>query len=833
MPRTRRGHLRGQTDGAGAFGRLLQRHRQAAGLSQEELAERAGLSRRGISDLERGVRRSPYPETVRRLADCLDLPGPERAVLLAASKRAGGSESVLPVPLSSFVGRQREVEALQRLVGAARLVTLTGPGGVGKTRLALVVAADLQDAFDDGVWFVDLAPVSDPSLVPQAVASVVGVHEQHGRPMLATLVEALRRRRLLLILDNCEHLASACAELVDALLRACRDMSILATSREVLRISGETVWRVPPLGLPRTASADDVARSEAVQLFVARAAAVQPGLALTAHNLPTVAQLCQRLDGLPLAIELAAARAGTLGIEQLAALLGDRFRLLVRGSRTAAPRQQTLRATVEWSCALLPEPERQAFQRLAVFAGGWSLEAAQAVVGGDGAELGDVLDLLTQLVDKSLVVAHEGPSGEARYALLETLREYGWECLVQSDGADVVQRRHAEFFLALAESAAPELRGPRQASWMWRLEQESANLRSALRWSLERGEPELGLRLVVALWRFWWVRGYLAEGRRWLDELLRITDGGSIQTTTRARALGLAGVLAYDQGDYAPAAAFLEESLDLCRRVGDTWATAWTLHSLARIAGDRGDDGRAAALLEQTLELFRGLEDQSGTAWVLHELARVALNRADNRRATALHEESLGLFRAAGDEGGVAWTLCVLGAGAASDRDDRLATRLLEQSLTLFQDQGDRRGTAFAILQLGIAARDRGDAARAPALLSEALTRYRDLGDRYGVAQCLGELAVVACERRQPERAAQLFGAAQAIFEAIGGRLLPRNQAAWDPALARARAYLGSQTFRVLVAVGRSMAPDQAVAEALEVGAASAPAQRSPRSRTG
>ncbi|MGH2352814.1 MAG: ATP-binding protein, partial [Chloroflexota bacterium] len=408
----------------------------------------------------------------------------------------------LPLQLTSFVGRERELPAVRDLLAEHRLVTLTGPGGTGKTRLALQVAADVLPAYPDGVWLVALAALADPALVPHAVAQAVGVREEPGRPLLGTLADALRPKRLLLVLDNCEHLLDACAHLADALLRACPHLRVLATGREALGIAGETAWRVPSLGLPDARHLPPVevlSQYEAVRLFIDRALAVQPGFRVTNQNALAVVQVCARLDGIPLAIELAAARVRVLPVEQLLVRLEDRFRLLSGGSRTALERHQTLRAAVDWSYDLLTEPENAVFARLAVFAGGFTLDAAEAVCAGDGIEAVEVLDLLTHLVDKSLAVVDEQPDGTARYRLLETLRHYAREKLAAREEADTVRAQHATHYLALAEQADPELRGPRGAGWLDRLRRDLDNMREALAWAEAGGEAELGLRLAAAL----------------------------------------------------------------------------------------------------------------------------------------------------------------------------------------------------------------------------------------------------------------------------------------------------------------------------------------------
>lgn len=448
-------------DETGQFGALLRRFRLAAGLSQEQLAERAGLSRRGISDLERGARGRPYPNTVRRLAEALDLDGTARAQLQAVRASKTGwlsSGRPLPVPLSSFVGRQHELSDVRRLLETARLLTLTGAGGIGKTRLALEVARALdQEASSLQVALVELAALNDPAMVPSNIARALGVLEQPARPLLDTLADAVGARRLLLVLDNCEHLVEACAKTAEMLVRGCAALRILATSRQPLGVLGEVVWRVPSLALPwpsRATTIAEVGRSEAARLFIERAQAALPGFTATVQNAPAIAQICHRLDGIPLAIELAAARIPALGVEQIAARLDDRLRLLAGRSRTGLPRQQTLRGTLDWSYHLLDESERILFRRLAVFSGGWTLEAAEAVCASEAPDLQreDVPELLVELVDKSLVVA-EDLGGEMRYRLLETTRQYALEKLGSAGEDARVRRRHLYWFRGLAERA--------------------------------------------------------------------------------------------------------------------------------------------------------------------------------------------------------------------------------------------------------------------------------------------------------------------------------------------------------------------------------------------
>ncbi|SRR5579884_626936 len=481
----------------------------------------------------------------------------------------------LPVQLSSFIGREKQIVEVQALLARARLLTLTGSGGTGKSRLSLQVAADLVETYRDGVWLVELAAVSDAALVVQAVASVVNVREEPGKPLLQSLVEGLRGKQLLLVLDNCEHVLEAAASLAEGVLKQCPEVKILASSREGLGLSGEQTYRVPSLGLPpdpgqrRTVGLEDVIGSESVRLFAERAALVRPDFTLTPGNAPTLARLCHRLDGIPLALELAAARVRALPVEQIEARLQDRFRLLTGGSRTALPRQQTLRALIDWSYDLLSETERTLLRRLSVFMGGWTLEAAEAICAGEGIEEWEVLDLLTSLVDKSLVV-YEGPEPSTRYRLLETIRQYARDRLYEAGDGALYRDRHRDWFLSLAEQAEPQLQGPEQALWLERLETEHDNLRAALEWSLAAdGSAEAGLRLVGALWRFWEMRGYLTEGRAHLADALSHAQTQE-RTQERARALTGAGNLAWHQSDYEAARTLHEQSLAIYQALGNT-----------------------------------------------------------------------------------------------------------------------------------------------------------------------------------------------------------------------------------------------------------------------
>jgi predicted ATPase len=530
----------------------------------------------------------------------------------------------LPLAPTSFVGRDREVAEVGRLLSERQLLTLCGPGGAGKTRLALAVASRLGDHFEDGVWWVELAPISDPNLVAQAVAQTLMIADEPGRPLADTLARDLAATELLLVLDNCEHLIEACAELADALLRACPDLQILATSREPLRISGEASFMVPSLSVPdpgRLPAAGDLAGYEAVRLFVERTRAVDPSFALMEQNALAVADVCRKLDGIPLAIELAAARTRVLTVEQISEKLDDPLGLLTAGSRTAAARHRTLRATLQWSHGLLDEQEQELFRRLSMFAGGWDLEAAEAVGAAEPAEAGRVLDLLSGLVEKSLVVAEAEARGAVRYGMLEPVRHYALELLEEGGETGETRGRHAAFFAALAEEAYPKLRAVPQVEWLRRLDKENDNLRGALSWALSADDIPTAARLGYALWTFWWIRNRQIEGRRWMEQVLPGRDG--LPPPLRIRATIAAAAMAYGQGDTEAVVRYTAELVELSRAVGgDALAEAFVHAGTGLVATDRGDLEAAAPHLEEALPLFReagedGLAAQTPT-WPVH-----------------------------------------------------------------------------------------------------------------------------------------------------------------------------------------------------------------------
>jgi predicted ATPase/class 3 adenylate cyclase len=752
----------------------------------------------------------------------------------------------LPAPMTSFVGRVAELIEVRRLLGMTRLLTLTGAGGSGKTRLALEAARELAETCADGVWLVDLAPLTDPSLVPQAVAVVLGVREVAGQPLTERLAEVLRSRALLLVLDNCEHLVAACAHLADTLLHACPKLQVLATSREVLGIAGETVYRVPPLSVPEAGalcSVEELTHFDAVRLFAGRAAAAHPAFRVTEANAAAVTEVCRRLDGLPLALELAAARVPTLSVDEIAARLADRFRLLTGGGRTASPRQQTLRAMLDWSHDLLTEHERIVFRRLGVFAGGWTLAAAAAAclpaddrataVAEPSDELA-MLDLLTRLVEKSLVVVEE-QHPTRRYRLLETIRAYALERLAASGEAEDLQRRHAALFATLAEAPTPMLPEPDsnlaptepvpvtvadadRLAWLNRLDADLENLRVALEWSLaEDSEDRVmwGLRLAVALARFWSTRYYWREGRGWLERVLARRWTKS-QAGLRAQALRWAGRLAFYQDQPGAARPLFEESLALFRTTSDTLNVALGLTDLGMAVRDLGESAAARRYAEESLSSFRRLEHDQGIAMSLVLLGSAAAHLGDLAEAQTRLGEALFIYKRLGDSGRAARCLNGLGDRERIVGDYRKALALYEQALTLCRDASLKARLVASLLNLGQATRHLGDYQRAAGYYAEGLLLAYELGKKSHASGCLTWLAGIAALQGQPLRAARLVGAAQALREPGELTAGPADRAQLDEDLAVVRSALDEQTFAAAAAEGRAMSFEQAVAYALE-----------------
>ncbi len=681
----------------------------------------------------------------------------------------------LPQQVTSFIGREAEVAHIKALLGSHRMLTLAGAGGAGKTRLALQAAADLLDGVRDGVWLVEFASLTDPGLVPHSVAEVLGVREEPDQPIAKTLVSSLREKHLLLVLDNCEHVLAACAFFVADLLRACPGVVILATSREALGVAGEQTYRIPSLSLPdpkRTYTVEALSQYEAVRLFIDRAGLSHPSFAVTSQNAPAVAQICARLDGIPLAIELAAARVKVLSAEQIGTRLDDRFHLLTGGSRTSLPRQQTLKAAIDWSYDLLTPSEKTLLCRLSVFSGGWTLAAAEAVCADAGSDppekidTMDVLDLLAGLVDKSLAVYEDGDQGQDRYRLLETVRQYGRDRLDESGRADEVQARHQAFFLAFAENAEMRMNGREQMVWLDRLEAEHDNLRGALEWCLgEKGaegqearreaskeaKVEAGLRLSGALGSFWIGHGYYSLGWRWLSRALELTaelpeaDREKL-CRWRGKACTLAAGLASEQRNISAAEALFEQAAAVARAANETLTLAYALRGVGgcKMSQKTPDKGAIRALFEESLLLFRQEEDARGIAFSLRNLGDLAYSDGNYPSACNYYAESLMLARQQGDQHGIAGSLLSVGRVSYAQGDLSAAWNFPQESLPISRQIGDQGAVVGTLIHLSRTAFAQGDLDRAKPLLEEALLVAQQLGLLEDAASALAGLGRVS-----------------------------------------------------------------------------------------
>jgi predicted ATPase/class 3 adenylate cyclase len=764
----------------------------------------------------------------------------------------------LPAQPTALLGRESELAAAREFLqqDGVRLVTLTGPGGTGKTRLAIQVGAELVETVPDGVWFVPLAAITDPDLVIPAIAQPLGVRENPDEPLLKTLQDYLQPRQTLLLLDNFEQVTAAAPQ-VAALQNACPKLKILVTSREPLRIAGEREFAVSPLIFPTARQARHLSPANllgysAIRLFAERAQGVKPDFALTEANGSDIAAICLRLDGLPLAIELAAARVRVLPPAQILARLDKRLRLLTGGNRDLPARQQTLRAAIEWSHDLLNADDQTLFARLSVFAGGCTLEAAEAVC----SEICDlpltVLDGLESLTQKSLLRETGDTDGLPRFSMLETIREYALERLDASGENETARQAHATFFLSVAESVEPELIGPSQASWLGQLELEHDNFRAALGWLEKTNEAETRLRLTGALWRFWWMRGHLSEGRDWLERALASATG--VSKILRGNALSGAGVLAESQGDYERAVTLHEEALTLRQQAGDRPGIASTLTNLGIIAGDHGDFDRALELHQGALAISKEISDEPGMSSSLFELGSLALSRGDytaaeeflnqslalNRKsgeasaigtvlenlgilsfyredyesAARLYEESLDLWRQLDDTRMIAHALVNLGEVIHLQGSLALAQRQFQEALAIFRELGEKRGTAFALNQLGKVKADLGDIPQALALFNESVALRGQIGEKAAVIECLEGMAGVACEFGQPALGTLLFGAADALREKLGAPMPASYCRDRDKSLRVAKACLSETTFAQQWSQGQSLSLDHSVAEA-------------------
>jgi predicted ATPase/DNA-binding XRE family transcriptional regulator len=795
------------------FGQWLREQRRELGLTQEELADKVGCSRALIRKIEAGER-TPSLQVAELLASCIQIPAQDQAEFVKFARGTssafptertilGSAHTNLPAPLTPILGRDLELEELRHLLGhTERLVTLVGPPGIGKTRLAIEAARQAAGRFTHGVYFVDLASVTHPNGVVSTIASTLGVEAGSG-PLLASVIRYLRGKSALLVIDNFEQVVSAAADVAE-LLQAVTTISSLVTSREVLRVRGERQFDVRALHLPDPEHIRDLellSANPSVALFVRSAQLALPRFEVTDDNADAIARICARLDGLPLAIELAAARIKLFSPHEMSARLDSSLKLLTDGARDMPERQRTLRRALEWSHNLLEPDEKVLFRRLGVFRGGCSLQSAEAVCNAKCDLRVGVAEGLASLLDKSLLRQHEGAVEERRFTMLETVREYAAEHLEGSQEAEEIGLYHAEYFLALAEAAEPQLRGPQQPILLDRLGREHSNLRASLEWGLrEASTPQallIGLRLVGALGWFWELRGHLVEGRSWAQ--LAIERGEVYgHTAVLARVLNVAGRLLWRQGDNASAHPFFERSLAIFKEEGDQEGIANSLSNLGLIANGRREYRQARSLHEQSLALRREIGDAWGVALSLGNLGLVAFRQGEYERAEQLHRQSLVLRRELGDTWGTALSLDSLAAVLGAKGNYEMARSLQEESLSIRRTLGHKQGIAQSLHGLGSIALQEGNYGRAEMLFLEALDTYFELEDTGSIALSFVGLGTAAFHVGDYERAVHLFGAAQTVFASGGTSISAYGNARYESYLQRARAELGEATYEAL-----------------------------------
>ncbi len=841
-----------------AFGDLLRQFRVAAVLTQEELAARSAVSVRSISDLERHLRIRPQRETLRMLADALGLNDDERQRFDAAARAPAVvpprlvvrdvPPSNLPVSLTPLIGREADLAAIAALLGnpATRLITVTGVGGVGKTRFVLDAASAGLPLFPDGIVFVPLAAIRDPAVVLSAIAQTFGLTERGTRGLRESLVAYLDGKQMLLVLDNFEQVLGAAVHIA-ALLSACEGLTVLVTSRAALHLRGEREYRLRPLTLPDLQETDDVAqvrRSPAVELFMQRATAINRDLVLERANVHLIAQICTRLDGLPLALELAASRTRVLQPAELLARLESRFSMLTDGASDLPARQQTLRRAIDWSYDLLPDEEQRLFRWLSVFVDGCTLEAAEAVGSALSGQPINLFSGLSSLVDKSLLQA-EARSGTTRFTMLETVREYGLERLAGVGELAATQRAHTAYFLAWATAVDPNAVGEAYARWLTQLEAEHDNLRAALAWALAEDEGEIGVRLGAALWRFWFTRGYIREGRMWLEALLARDSDHAVPIDVRAVAQRGLATLALRQGDGPAAVMYAAQSLAGCREINDVRGMAAASGVLGNVASERNAYDEAITHFTASLTLAREIGDQRAIAIATHNLGRVTRFLGDYERAEHYYQESEALDHVIGDVEGLAMVLGNRGHMARDGGDPSGARPLIESSLALYEQTGQKRGIGIALTQLAMIACDTGDLAAARTYARRGMTIRRQIDDRWGIAQslvtfgdiaratndhtrawtcycdglalyheigiplgvaeCLERLACLMARPQTWSSAARYYGAASAVRARIHAPVLPVDRLALAHAIAETRAALGEDAWAAACDDGRTI----------------------------
>jgi predicted ATPase/class 3 adenylate cyclase len=721
----------------------------------------------------------------------------------------------LPQQTTSFVGREREVAQAKERLHQTRLLTLLGMGGLGKTRLAMQIGADLMTAYPDGIWFVDLAPIVDPALVPSTTAQVLGVREEPGRTLTETLCAHLKPQKLILILDNCEHVVGACGQMVDALLRETPEIRVIATSREALRVQGEQTYPVYPLALPdRNASLETLARSEAVQLFMERARLQKPGFSLTERDAPAVAEICTRLEGIPLAMELAAARMRSLSVQDINTRLKDRFKLLTGGSRVALERQQTLRALVAWSYDLLQETEQRLLERLGVFAGGFDLESTKAICGTEPLAPDNLPELLSSLVDKSLVMADDSES-RSRYRMLETLRDYARDRLIQREELAATAIRHCNHYFVMAKAANKGLQGPEQAEWTRRLEAEHDNLRAAIALALEKGtDPVIAVKIEVALMGFWLLCGYSTEGRRYVSAALALPEVLA-SDVAHAHALYTGAVLADNQSDYAEARRMLNACLLLRRNIANPFDTATTLSTLSHVRLNEGDAEGARSSEEEALQIFRQIGDRTGEAIGLFHLGEICVYVSDDVKARECFEQSLSTARAIDHLELEGECELLLGQLALDEGDLGAARARFTRSLEVCRNAENKRGEAIALWWTGKAEAAGGDGEAARVKLGAALRALQAFEMNAEVLACLEDHAELMHALGPTDEGVRLFATVEMLRERLRLSLPPRREKRRRHSIAAAHAALGDAAFDAAWSEGREWELEQATRRAL------------------
>jgi predicted ATPase/class 3 adenylate cyclase len=755
----------------------------------------------------------------------------------------------LPVQLTSFIGREKEIDQVKKRLAKHRLVTLTGSGGVGKTRLSIQVAAELLDQYPNGVWLVELAPITDPSLVAHTACTALDVTPQGNVSVLSVLINYLKKKKLLIVVDNCEHLIDACAQLCASLLHACPDLRMIASSREALSVEGESAYRVPSLSLPHpNGGLQTVEESEAVRLFMQRARAVLPEFELTEINALFLTQICQRLDGIALAIELAASRVKLLKVEQIASRLDDAFRLLTGGNRSALPRHQTLRALIDWSYNLLSEEEQTVLRQFSVFIGGWTLEAAEVVCGNT-----DILELLTHLVDKSLVTVDLEHGDEPRYYLLETIRQYAREKLIESGEINQIHARHFEYFLELAQKAEPELYGHRQVEWLENLETEQENLHAALEWSL-KADIHAGRQLTGSIWWYWDISGHISEGYKWL--MLMLASDSDDHNSTYAKLLAEAGWFAGLLGFPEKKKEFAEKSVALYQELGDRVGIAIPLITLGAVATQNSDYGRATQLLnesldsfelaqnewgigfvqsmlgttaevpgnfeqaqihfQKSLEIFRSIGDKEGIAWALYLLGGLANRQENYARAIEYFEEALNFVRVVKTKPTMSWILNSLGGLLIYSGNYERGGLLLEEAMELQRKMGNQVPLSFTLQTIGWGARIQEDYSKAQRFYSESLLLSQQISDKGSTAECLVHIGLLVATLGSLEKFVLLLGMAEGIAPNVQSELYSFHRTETEKYITNARAVLAEETYTAAYEAGQKRSLDKAISYALK-----------------